>query len=180
MTISSVETSPRQRRILFDECIGKPHVERLKTFVEGKSGPKVQIAHLLDFQSQGVKDEDWVPRAIREGWIIITQDRGRGGIKKGEPLPRVFRSLKGTHVVLSRRVGERKSEQKIDIIHSVWEEILDLDLKPRGSKFVIEPRPGTASQGKLVDRSPPEIRNPTLGPMKQQNLAYEPDASTTT
>ncbi len=149
--------SPRQRLILFDECIGKPHVERLKTLVADVSAIDAKISHVLDFQAQGVRDEDWIPRIANEGWIVISGDRGRGGMKKGEPLPRVCLKYGVTHVLLSRGVVHRCSADKILTVLSVWHEILELHSVPRGSRYHLEPRADMLSQGRLVNRTPPII-----------------------
>lgn len=145
------------KKVLFDECIGKPHVESLIEFLAIDGGERPEIRHVLDFQGQGVWDEDWIPRVANEGWMIVTQDRGRKGRSKGEPLPNLCHKLGITHVVLSRRIAQRKSADKVLTILSVWRELLGLFDEPVGSRFALEPHSSKnpdATLGKLINRTP--------------------------
>jgi hypothetical protein len=151
-----------QPRLLFDECIGRPHVDRLIQFIASDTDEPPEMRHVLEFQAEGVWDEDWIPRIADEGWIIISQDRGRKP-SKGRHLPHLCLELSVTHVLLSARVAGRKSADKILIILSVWREILELQEKPRGSRFILEPyssKNPDSNAGRLVDRTPPPRPTP--------------------
>lgn len=131
-------TAPR--KLLFDECIGRPLVENLREMVSQFPGTQHEIRHLLEFYEQGVWDEVWIPQVAKEDCVIVTGDRGgvRGG--KGDQLWKVCQKFQITHVVLSPRVNQRKSADKICTILSVWHELLEVFNSPRGSRWNLEPR----------------------------------------
>lgn len=144
-------------RILFDECIGKPHVERLAEFVGGLGLELPEIKHVLEFQEQGVWDEEWIPRIADEGWMVVTQDRGKRRKGRGEPLPRLCLAHNITHVLFSRRIAERKSAEKVLTLTSVWNELLSLAEAPIGSRYSLEPHSSTtpdSTRGRLINRTP--------------------------
>src|SRR5438105_1695297 len=107
-----------------------------------------EFSHVLDFQIQGVHDQDWIPRIAQEGnWIVITGDRGRRGkASKGEKLPVVCKAHGVTHVVLSKTIHHKTSLDKMAAILSVWSDIQKLADAPKGSQHVLRLRgksPGT-------------------------------------
>lgn len=158
-----------QARLLFDECIGKPHVECLANLVAFEQDEdRPLIKHLLDFQGQGVRDEEWIPRMAAEQWMLITADRGRKRRGKGEPLSRVCVREGVTHIILSAVVQRRRSFEKMLTVLSVWYEVLAAYEEPRGSRFVIEPqgnRPENRGKGKLIRRDvPPRKAAPGMLP----------------
>jgi PIN like domain len=154
-----------QTRLLFDECIGRPHVERLAQLIELEDEEnRPTVEHILNFQGQGVRDEVWIPRMAREDWILITADKSWRRKGKGEPLSRLCVRCGVTHVVLSQAVSKRRSFEKMLTVLSVWYEVLGLDAVPRGSRFMIESAgngPEHRGKGKLVRKQvPPEIVPP--------------------
>ena len=156
-------TPPRH---LFDECLGKPHIEILKSLVGLESEESRPIVeHLLTFQEEGVWDEVWVPRMAHENWILISGDKSRFKKGKGEPLPRLCVRFGITHVLLSPTIGQRLVFEKMMTILSLWYRILELNDEPRGSRFMIEPvssLPADRGKGKLVRRDiPQEFAPPT-------------------
>lgn len=159
-------------KFLFDECIGRPHIDRLKQFVEIDGDDAPEISHILEFQEPGVWDEEWIPQVASERWIIITQDLGRKGKSKGNPLPTLCSSLKITHVLLSPRVNRRKSFDKMLTVLSVWRELIELADAPPGSRWMIEPQAGSpdAARGKLIDKTP-EPKPPPKGRL------FDPESS---
>jgi len=151
-------------KILFDECIGKPHSEHLAKFVAISDDANAEVRHVLDFQPQGVLDEEWIPRIKDEGWTIITQDRSRQRGGKGAPLCRVCLASKVTHVILSRRVGERRSFDKMMTVLNLWYEIIAATSAPAGTRYVIEPLSMDTKdrcRGKLLERIP-VVRTPPV------------------
>lgn len=97
------------------------------------------IGHLLEYYNQGEWDEVWVPKAARDGWVIVTADRGRKRGGKGDQLRIVCENYNITHIVLSPRVNNRKSLEKVMTIFSVWNEVLSVFKSPAGSRWSIEP-----------------------------------------
>lgn len=118
-----------------------------------QSEERPELRHILEFQQQGVWDEQWIPRVASEGWILITADRGKKGSKKGEKLPRLCVRHRITHVVLSAGIHRRKSFEKVLAILSVWYELLQLRDVPPGSRYQLEPT--GRGQAKLVHKPLP-------------------------
>lgn len=156
-----------QSKLLFDECIGKPHVECLANLVAfEQDDDRPEIQHLLDFQKQGVWDEDWIPRMANGGWLLVTGDRGRKRGGKGEPLSRVCVKEGVTHVILSAAIQRRRSFEKMLTVLSVWYRLLTLHSEPLGSRYVIEPlghKIDDRGKGKLIKRVLPESSPPPPG-----------------
>src|SRR5262245_57359260 len=95
---------------------------------------KTCLRHVLEFQSQGVFDEVWVPQIAAEGWIIITADRGKRGRQgKGEKLPLLCRRFAITHVMLSAAIHRKNGFEKTRAILAAWPDIAKLPGEPRGS-----------------------------------------------
>lgn len=99
-------------KLLFDENIGKPLVEVFEKIV-GFQKDKVEIKHVRDFSLTGVYDEVWVPQMAAADWIVITSDRGKGGVSKGEKLPVICSRHKVTHVMLSNKLHHKNGFYKI-------------------------------------------------------------------
>lgn len=141
-------------KLLFDECVGKPHVDGIARLAQmDLSDERPEVRHILEFQQQGVWDEQWIPRVASEGWILITADRGKKGPKKGEKLPRLCVRHRITHVVLSTGMHRRKSFEKMLAILSVWYVLLKLRDAPPGSRYQLEPT--FRGQAKLVHKQLP-------------------------
>lgn len=148
-------TTP-QPRILFDECISKPAAMHLAAFFERDKGDfKAEIGHLFDLGLGGQWDEVWIPKIADQGWIVISADRGMGGIKKGQPFPRVCLQYGVTHILLTQSVHARTMFDKILTLMSLWHEILTLRLVPGGSRYRLEPinlTPAMKGRGRLVKK----------------------------
>jgi len=150
-----------QPKFLFDECTLSARavgvLAQLLEFAIPASSATVQ--HKLNFHDdgEGIWDEVWIPEAAKEGWIIISADRGKkGGCKKGEKLPRVCRDVQVTHVLMSGGIMKRKQFDKVLSILSVWYELLGTAEAPGGTRFMLEP----ASPGRATLRH----REPTIDP----------------
>jgi hypothetical protein len=150
-------------RLLFDECIGKPIVVCFGRLLElAHDDEKAELTHVLDFQKQGIWDEVWVPQIKSEGRIVITGDGGRGGVSKGEKLPRLCARYGITHVILSPKMHVRKSFRKMISVLSVWHQIITLNEVDPGSRHFLEPLGDNT--GKLVKKAIPERDEPPAGP----------------
>jgi len=116
------------------------------------SEQKPELAHVLDFQGQGILDQDWIPRIAQEGWIVITGDRGKSG---GQKLPLLCRRFFITHVLLSAAVHRQRGFEKQRAILHVWPEIALLPQMPKGSGFSLRlSSAGTAKLVKIYDGGP--------------------------
>jgi len=118
-------------RILFDECVGKPVLDAIRPVLRLRT-ETFEMEHVLNFQEQGVADEDWLPKYAGEGWIIITADRGMGGLSKGEKLTIVCRKLAMTHITLSSKVHHKNNFDKTVAILSVWNDIINRVIHAEG------------------------------------------------
>lgn len=154
MTTSSTTISTNSRLIIFDECIGKPYVEKLRAVAAGIAAYDATIEHIIDFQLGGQWDEHWIPCIADRDAIVISQDRSNKVTSKGQPLSRVCLMYGVTHVLLSARAGELKMPDKMLAILSVWKDIIDLFDKPRGQRFHLQLRPDIQNQGRLIDKTP--------------------------
>lgn len=124
-------------KILFDECLGMPMVEALKTALS--LGPdEAELAHVIPMGFGGVHDDVWIPQIAADGWIVVTCDRGTHQTDKGKKLPDVCREKNVTYVALSRALAKRTTPFKMAAILSVWDQILaDVHEAPRGTGFQI-------------------------------------------
>lgn len=135
-------------KLLFDECVGRAVLPKITEFLGISENPP-ELSHVLQFQEQGVHDEDWIPQIAEERWIVVTADRGRRGKQsKGEKLPLVCRQFGVTHVMLSSSIHHKSNFDKIRILLEVWPGIIDLVNAPRGSGYLL--RLTTAGHAQLV------------------------------
>jgi hypothetical protein len=165
-------------RIIFDENFGAPHLERLRAYIAGQPGLEADVLHTLDFQKAGVWDENWIPQKAAEGWIIISQDRAKNthGGKKGEPLPKVCVKHRVTHVLLTSSAAKQKMLAKIQLIISVWPQIVALHSEPRGSRFSLAVHPSIPTQGRLINRTPKEfLEEIARESARKPELLFDPD-----
>jgi len=124
--------------LLFDECIGRPAVRQLAVFIkELNADPIPEIRHILEFQEEGLRDEEWIPRMAGAGWTVVTADRGKGGIRGGEKLPRICAKLGVTHILLGPSIHSQKSADKILSILAVWPQIIDIARNKPGTRWRI-------------------------------------------
>lgn len=125
-------------KLLFDECIGAPMMEQLKSLIEQSSTESVDFKHLLEFQQQGVEDKDWLPQKAKEGWVLITADRGRPtGSQQGGNLPRLCRTYQMTHILLGPSIHKKKQFDKMRALLAVWDDVIIACRAKPGTRFVI-------------------------------------------
>lgn len=121
---------------MFDECVGKPILMELAGFQQF-SAYQFELEHILDKRKQGVKDEDWIPELDPNEWIVITGDRGKGGLKKGKKLPRVCQECGITYIALGASAHDLKTDKKLVAIESVWDEIGRIAGEPPGQAYLL-------------------------------------------
>jgi hypothetical protein len=117
-------------RILVDECLSRPRTEQLRD--EVILPPGSELRHILDYQRQGIRDDQWVPREAQRNWLVITADTGKGS---GPKLPLLCEQYKITRIELSARVHEKPTEEKAQAIIAVWDRVLEAYRAERGSFF---------------------------------------------
>lgn len=118
-------------KLLLDECLGRPIVADMNQMLSWDS-PTPTIHHLTSYFIPGTKDPDWIPKVKNEGWIILTQDRGKKGRDK---LPKICAHYKITHIILSKSVLHLKQSPKANAIIAVWEQIKNCNSAPAGTRF---------------------------------------------
>lgn len=118
-------------KLLLDECLGRPIVADMNQMLSWDR-PAPTIHHLTKYFLPGTKDEDWIPRIKNEGWVVLTQDKGRKGRHK---LPKICALYKITHIVLSKAVAHQKQYQKANTIIGAWEQIKECANATAGTRF---------------------------------------------
>jgi hypothetical protein len=118
-------------KLLVDECLGRPIVEGMNKWLSLDT-PAPTIHHLTNYFVSGAKDPVWIPQVKSEGWIILSQDRGKKGKDK---LPKICAHYGITHIILSKSVAHLKQYQKANAIISVWEQIKACNDAPKGTRF---------------------------------------------
>lgn len=159
-------------RFLFDECLGRPVVERQIKDSLRLYGSDAELAHLFSKFPMGAKDTEWIPAIAQEGgWIVVTADRGKHS-KKDEKLPYICREFGVSHVMLSSGLHRRTMYYKYLAISSCWSALLDVGSHPPGTGFSlgmhgdkkfrfrktmdpIADNPEVNHQGTLFDLNPP-------------------------
>jgi hypothetical protein len=138
--------TPASPKLLFDENFGKPLISALKQLVS-VCREQVEIAHILDFYSQGQVDDDVWVRNLANDWIVISADRAR---RRGGPkLPKICAEVGITHALLSSSLHQMKQFEKIRAVLSLWPELLNLTAAAPGSRYSI--RKGSSGRPILVE-----------------------------
>lgn len=149
--------SGRAAHLLFDECIGRPQVDKLIEFVKPAAPEGLEIRHILDLAPSGTHDEIWLPTLKDKGWTVISADGGRTPNKRrGKKLPRLCIEYGVTLVILSPKVHARKSFDKVRTILSVWDRLIEIatDEACLGRRYMLEPSdPENPEVGRLTKRS---------------------------
>jgi hypothetical protein len=156
-------------------------VRKLRSLLEeATEEERVEVSHVFEYfaqkglAKQAVKDKDWIPTLRDEGWVVIAVDRAKkkGGSHDGK-LPSLCMQYGVTHVLLSRRVGQRRNFQKMLTILSVWHEMVEkIHAAIPGTRFFIEPVSmdfSTAGRGKLIKKKEPKEGAP-------KGMLFNPDA----
>ncbi len=143
--------------LLFDECFGRPSIDRLSQLVSVDKAEKPEIRHIFDFAPSGTFDEVWIPNLATQGWTVITSDRGsQPNRNRGEKLPRLCARYAITHILLSPTVHGRTSFEKLLTVLDVWYDLLGIASDPaqRGKRYVLEPMSNLErGRGRLTERA---------------------------
>lgn len=151
-------------KLLFDECLGKPLMEKLAVTLSA-SPQRPELKHVLDFQKQGVPDEEWIPKIKNEGYIVVTADRGKKQSKGGK-LPRICAAYDVTHVAVSGTILGKGGFGQMQAIIEVWNEFTDVASSPPGSRYSLR-MAGSAGHAKLVLMPPLRIASAKQLPPRQ-------------
>ncbi len=153
----------RKPKFLFDECsLGRPTAKALEQLL-GFSPDEAEIAHVIDKYGEGATDEEWIPQAASEGWIIVTADAGKHK-SKGEKLPIVCEKFAVTHIVFSRAVNRFSSFGRQRAIIDNWEGLVKTAEAPPGSRFSIRlANPKTGRTTLVLVKQPDVPKGKTQG-----------------
>lgn len=120
-------------RLLFDECIGRGIYGRFKPQLDALA-PPIESIHALDYnQRQGLRDEEWIPRAAREQWIIITGDTGSKRL--GVSIRAIMLECGVTGVYFGGGLQQSRADVKLAALMSLLPRLREIDAAPRGSQF---------------------------------------------
>jgi hypothetical protein len=142
-------------KILFDENFGEPLVTALAEIIGSFHDEPCKVRHIFQVIPAGGKDDVWIPKIAKDGWIVISADRGKeGGSVK---LPDICWRNKVTHFIASKSICNAKRFERLRVIITAWPTILIEARKPAGTRFslrydghnrrvaVVECQPGTFS-----------------------------------
>ncbi len=138
----SGSVNPGEVRLLFDECLPRLKLDELVEFLGPKKLEGIILKHLFDLAPPGTRDEVWIPKLKDEGWTVVSADGARKPNKgRGKKLPQLCAEFGLTLIVLSPRVHQRKADDKIRTISSVWDEIVRIAIDPalKGKRYNLEP-----------------------------------------
>lgn len=125
-------------KFLFDECLGKPITEAMRRLI-GFHRHQIGLIHVFDRFPPGTKDEQWVPEVAREGWIVVSVDRGRS---PGPKLPRLCHQLGVRHIIFASSAARLPQFEKARAFFRVWRDLLNFAHTSPGSKAILTLRSG--------------------------------------
>ena len=138
-------------RILLDENTGAPFVAALRKVAELDRRHNCEIAHTIDLFGKGAKDQDWVPRIMNEGWLLVTEDRGRNS-RQEERLPQLCQRHSVTHVLVLPALLKRGGQfEKMRALLAVWPELLAMAEAQKGLRARLK-YSGPACSGFRLER----------------------------
>lgn len=150
-------------KFLFDECaLGVPALAAIRNVL--KFNPQTaELDHVISRFGAGAKDDDWIPTAAIEGWIVVTADSGRHKSRGGK-LPLLCEQFGVTHIVMSTAVNKLSSFGRQRAIIDNWEAMVGVADEPRGSRFSLR-MVGSQGRTTLVFVKCPE---PGTGKVQQE------------
>jgi len=125
-------TTPQ--KFLLDECVSLPIVAALRKHVDTLPVP-AHLFHIIELGMNAQSDEDWIPKIAEEGWVVISGDKGKGGLRKGQKLKAICASFGVTHILVSAKIQERKVAEKIELFKAAWEMIAATSESEPGTRF---------------------------------------------
>jgi hypothetical protein len=153
--------NPQRTRLLFDENFGRLHVEGLKQFLSlNRHEPRAEIVHLFERFAPGTRDSVWIPQAAKEGFVLISSDRGKQSGKR-DKLPRLCALHGLRHVLFGASMSGEKMFDKCLALLSVWYDVLDVADSDPGARFDL--RSTKRGCARLESRPPPPV-DPRPGP----------------
>lgn len=111
-------------KLLFDENTGAPFVGAFRAVTAMDRRHPVEVAHTIDRFGKSAKDAEWIPKIKDEGWLLISEDRGKNSAA-GDRLPQLCHQHKVTHILVLPALLKRGGQfEKMRALLAVWPELL--------------------------------------------------------
>ena len=105
------------------------------------ANPPIDHTHILIFNAkQGIPDEQWVPRAAEEDWIVVTGDSG--ATKLGAPIQVIMPQYGVTGIYFSGKLQQQSGFVKLQALISVLQHLPMVSESPKGSRFRLHMKSG--------------------------------------
>lgn len=135
-------------KILIDECISRPAIEVLRPYLDLNSDLS-EVAHQLDIYGEGADDSVWVPQAAKDGWSVVTADRGKHSPVEAK-LPVLCEAYGVTHILISAGLAKRRMQFRVLKIEQHWNEIVAAAISPDKGRYSLRLVGESASSLKLL------------------------------
>ena len=110
-------------KLLFDENTGGPFVGAFRAVAAMDRRHPVEIAHTIERFGKSAQDADWIPKIKDEGWLLISEDRGRNSAA-GDRLPQLCHQHAITHILVLPALLKRGGQfEKMRALLAVWPEL---------------------------------------------------------
>lgn len=121
-------------KFLFDENTGAPFVGAFRSIAALDRRGLAEIAHTIERFGKSAKDADWIPKIKDEGWLLISEDRGRNSAA-GDRLPQLCYQHKVTHILVLPALLKRGGQfEKMRALLAVWPELHGLAQATPGTR----------------------------------------------
>ena len=115
-------------KLFFDECVSTKFPPRLLELYS-EDYPHLEATHLAEHFKKGASDAEWIPRAAKEGWIIVTRDK-RGSDK----LPKLCEKYNATHMIMPGKLTTMRHKAAF---YCLWPQIVQIPLLPKGTRVFL-------------------------------------------
>lgn len=141
-------------KILIDECLSNPAIQAIAPLLELGS-VDVEIQHQLNVYGLGADDTIWIPQAAKDGWTIVTSDRGTHSRVKSK-LPLLCQAYGVTHILLSPGLEKRRMAYKATVFATHIQEIVAATKGSKGCRYSLQLTGAGATRLVLVKNPTPE------------------------
>ena len=118
-------------KLYFDNCCSDRLPVELR-LIYSPAHPTLETRHLKQDELPSTADRDWLGKIQRQGWVVITCDRGQD--RKTYPLPLACKELGITHVAFSPKLLTKGFQAQKHALMAVWDELFLLDRYPAGTQ----------------------------------------------
>lgn len=86
---------------------------------------------------KGADDTIWIPQAAKDGWAVVTADRGKHSRVRSK-LPLLCEAYEVTHVLIAAGLEKRRMEFKALAFANHIHEIIDAANGPKGARYSLQ------------------------------------------